>query len=307
MDELFFVFANSITSLVLCMAVGFFCYKKQLLTSVHISGLTELLIRVSLPATVFISLMRPFSRDLLFNSLTALFVFACLILLGGFIGGVLAKIIKASEAEREVWQFGSAFGNFGFMGLPVVLVVFGPEGLIYVSTALISTNILSFTYGARLFKAAPRQVKIMDLMIQSPVIPAAVLGYFMFLSGLRFPSPLESSLGLLAGITTPVSMIVIGAVLAKENLKEAFLDVRLIPHTLLRLLVLPLLTLFVLRAIFASTLMVYVLATMMAMPVGAITVILAEKYAKNSNIAARIVVVTTLLSAITMPMLSLLF
>ena len=307
MDELFFVFANSITSLVICMAVGFFCYKKQLLTSVHISGLTNLLIRVAMPATVFTSLMRPFSRDLLFDSLTALLIFAFLVLSSGFLGGVLAKLIKASEAEREVWQFGSAFGNFAFMGIPVVMAVFGPEGLIFVSTAMIATNTLSFTYGVRLFKDGPRQVRIMDFLVQSPVVPAALLGYVMFLTGFRFPSPVESGIGLLSGITTPVSMIVIGAVLARENLKEALLDMRLIPHTVLRLLVLPVLTFIVLRTIFGSILMVYVLTTLMAMPVGAITVILSEKYAKNSMLAARFVVVTTLLSAITMPMLSLMF
>ena len=307
MDELFFVFANSITSLVICLAVGFFCYKRQLLSSVHITGLTDLLIRIAMPATVFTSLMRPFSRDLLFDSLSALFVFAILVLLSGFLGGVLARLIKATDAEHEVWQFGSAFGNFAFMGIPVVLAVFGPEGLIFVSTAMIATNILSFTYGVRLFKNAPKQVKFLDFFTQSPVVPAAVLGYVMFLTGFRFPSPVENGIGFLSGITTPVSMIVIGAVLAKENLKEALLDARLIPHTLLRLVILPLFTFFVLRAIFGDILMVYVLTTLMAMPVGAIAVILAEKYAKNPVIAARFVVVTTLLSAVTMPLLSLLF
>ena len=307
MDELFFAFANSITSLVLCMAVGFFCYKKQLLTSVHISGLTDLLIRVAMPATIFTSLMRPFTRDLLFDSLMALFIFLILIPFSGFLGGVLAKLLKASDAEREVWQFGSSFGNFGFMGIPVVLAVFGTEGLIFVSSAMIATNTLSFTYGVRLFKNAPRQFVLKEFLARSPVVPAAVLGYVMFLTGLRFPSPVESGIGLLSGITTPVSMIVIGAVLAKENLKEAMLDVRLVPHTVLRLVVLPLFTLFVLRAIFGSVLMVYVLTTLMAMPVAALTVILAEKYAMNSNLAARFVVITTLFSAITMPVLSLIF
>ena len=307
MGELFVIFANSITSLVLCMAVGFFCYKKRILTNVHISGLTDLVIRVALPATVFISLMRPFSRDLLFDSLTALLVFALLILFSGFFGGVLAKLMNASDIEREVWQFGSAIGNHAFVGIPVVLAVFGPEGLFYVSTAIIATNVLAFTYGVRLFKDAPRKIRIMDFLGQSPVVPAAALGYVMFLTGFRFPSPIESGIGLISGITTPASMIVIGAVLAKENLKEALLDVRLIPHTLLKLVVLPVFTLFALRAIFGSTLMVYVLATLMAMPVGALTVMFAEKYTKNAGLAARFVVVTTLLSAITMPVLSLLF
>ena len=307
MDELFSAFAGSVTSLVLCMAVGFFCYKKQLLNSVHISGLTDLVIRVAMPASIFTSLMRPFSRDLLIDSVMALFIMVFLIFFGGFSGGFLAKIIKASEDEREVWQFGSAFGNFGFMGIPVVLAVFGTEGLIFVSSAMIATNILSFTYGSKLFKDAPKQFTFMDFLVNRPVIPAALLGYVMFVTGFRFPSPVESGIGLLSGITAPISMIVIGAVLAKENLKEALLDMRLIPHTLLRLVVLPVLTFFALRAIFGNVLMVFVLTTLMAMPVGAITVILAEKYAKSSNIAARFVVITTLLSAITMPVLSLMF
>ena len=307
MDELFFVFANNITSLVLCMAVGFFCYRKQLLTNVHISGFIILLTRVAMPAAVLTSLMRPFSRDLLLNSLIAPIIFTFLIIISGTLAGILAKLIKASEAEREVWQFGSAFGNVAFMGIPVVLAVFGPDGLIFVSTVLIATNILSFTYGVRLFRDSPKHVKIIDFLIQSPVVPAAMLGYVMFLTGLRFPAPMENGIGLLGGITTPVSMVVIGAVLAKENLKESLLDVRLIPHTFLKLAIMPLLTLFTLRAIFGNILMVQVLTTLVAMPVGAITVILAEKYAINPVIAARFVVVTTLLSAITMPLLSLLF
>ena len=307
MSELFLVFVDSIATLLIGMAIGFFCYRKRIITDIHIPGLIDLLVRITMPATVFISLMRPFSRELLFENLTTLAIFTCLTFMSGILGGVLAKLMRASDAEREVWQFGSAFGNVTFMGIPVILVVFGPEGLIFVSMSMIASNILTFTYGIRMFKSAPKHLNIMKLLAENPVIPAAVLGFAMFLTGLRFPSTIENSVSLLAAITTPLSMIVFGAILARNNLIEAFLDIRLIPHSILKLVVLPIITLFVLRSIFGSTLMVHVLATLVAMPVAAKTVILAEKYAENSSIAARFVVVTTLLSAISVPLLSLLF
>ena len=307
MGDIFFVFANSIAALVLCMAVGFFCYKKQVITEAHVTGFTTLLVRVTMPATIFISLMRPFTHELLLESLTALVILASLILFGGFLGGILARLIRASNAEREALQFGSAFANFGFMGVPVVTAVFGIEGLIFVTMGMFATNLLSFTYGVRLFRDAPREINIISFLVQTPAVPVAVVAYIMFVTGFRFPFPIENGIRLIGGITTPLSMIVIGAVLAKENLKEALLDTRLIPHTLLRLFVLPVMTFFALRAVFGSILMVYVLTTLMAMPVGAMTVILAEKYAKSAKLAARFVVITTLLSAITMPVLSLMF
>lgn len=306
MDGLFFAFANSIASLVVCMAVGFFCSRRGVIGDGHVSGFTELLVRVAMPATVFMSLMRPFSAELLAESLAALFSFSLLVVLGGFAGGALARLIGATEAEREVWQFGSAFGNFSFMGIPVVLAVFGQEGLIFVSMAMVGTNILSFTYGISIFRARPARAGLAAFLAQNPVIPAAALGFVFFVTELRLPKLLESGAGLLDGLTAPLSMLVIGAVLSRGKLSDAFTDFRALPHVALRLAALPVASLLLLGAAFGDGLMVRVLACLMAMPVGAITVLLAEKYAEDPAIAARFVVATTLLSVITVPLFSLL-
>ena len=305
MNELFFVFANSITSLVLCMAVGFFCFRKKMLTDTHVSGLTDLIIKVSLPATIFTSLMRPFSSDLLFDLLMTIVFFALLTIIAGTMGKGLAKLMKANPDETEAWQFGSAFGNIAFMGIPIVHAVFGPEGVIFVAMSMIASNILSFTYGLRIFKAKPN-IDILSICRDSPALPTVFIGFVMFLTGVRLPSPVENGIGFLSGITTPISMIVIGAVLAKENLKEALLDVRILPHAFLRLVMFPVLSLVVLRTIFGDSLMVSVLVALKAMPVAAMTVILAKKHAKFPGISARFVVVTTLLSIATVPLISLL-
>ena len=305
MNELFFVFANSITSLVLCMAVGFFCFRKKILTDTHVSGLTDLIIKVSLPATIFTSLMRPFSRELLFDLLMAIVFFAALTLLAGTLGGGLAKLMKATKDETEAWQFGSAFGNIAFMGIPIVNAVFGPEGVIFVAMSMIASNLLSFTYGLRIFNAKPK-IDVLSICKNTPALPTVLVGFVMFLTGIRLPSPVENGIGFLSGITTPISMIVIGAVLAKENLREALLDLRILPHSFLRLVFFPIATLLILRAVFGDTLMVNVLVALKAMPVAAMTVILAEKHAKHPGISARFVVVTTLLSIVTVPLISLL-
>ena len=306
MNELFFVFANSITSLVLCMAVGFFCFRKKMLDETHVSGLTSLIIRVSLPATIFTSLMRPYSRELLFDLLMTIVFFAMLTLAAGTMGKGLAKLLKATEDEAEAWQFGSAFGNIAFMGIPIVHAVFGPEGVIFVAMSMIASNLLSFTYGLRIFKASPKKIDLVSVFRDSPALPTVFVGFVMFITGIRLPSPVENGIGFLSGITTPLSMIVIGAVLAKENLKEALLDVRILPHTFLRLVFFPVATLMVLRAIFGDTLMVNVLVALKAMPVAAMAVILAEKHSPFPGISARFVVVTTLLSIVTVPLISLL-
>jgi len=307
MNGLFITFSNSLISLALCIAVGFFCRRRKLFNDAHTAGMLELLVKVAMPCAVFMSLMRPFTTALLLESIAAFFITGGFFLLGGLMAIGVARLMKASREERQGWRFGLTFGNVGFMGIPVITAVFGYEGLFYVAMALASFNLLTFTMGIKIFdtegttKTSPIQV-----IIQNPALAGTIIGFIFFLTGLRLPTPIEDGVALIANLNSPLSMILIGSLLAKQSIKDTFTDIRVLPPNAIKLIVVPLLSLLVLRWFIPNPIMLGTIVTLMAMPPAANTAIFAEKYGGESVAATRLVVVGTLLCVITVPLISLL-
>jgi len=306
MSELFFAFVNSLTALGICIVIGYICRRTQAINDTHTTGMTNLLVRVATPCTMFMALMRPFSRDLLFESLATIVITGVIYILGGYLGLAIAKLMKASPGDRQSWQFGVAFGNVGFMGIPVVLAVFGYDGLIYVAMALTSFNLLTFTVGARMFDNAPKGFSLKALLTRNPAIIAVIFGSFFFLTGRRLPEAIEGGISLIGGITAPLSMILLGVILARQSLKDAFTDMRLLAPVAAKLLIVPLVSLPILSWIIPNPLMFRVIITLMAMPPGALTVIFAEQFEADAFSAAKFIVIGTILCAVTVPLISLL-
>jgi len=307
MNSLFVAFSNSIIALGMCIIAGYFCRRTRMLTDVHTSGFAALLIKVTLPCTIIVSFMRPFSRELLFESLATFFITGVIYIFGGYLGLFLSKIMGATPGERQSWSFGVAFGNIAFMGIPVVMAVFGEDGLIYVSMAMASFNLVAFTHGVRMFDDAPKEINLKSLFRHNPALVAVVIGIVFFVTGLRLPMAFEGGFVLIGSLTTPVSMIFIGMLLAKQRLKDALMDFRVLPYVGIRLVVIPLAVFFVLQWFVPNPLMLNVIVTLMAMPVAAMTAIFAEQYNADAVAAAKIVVVSTVLCVVTVPLIALLF
>ena len=125
-----------------------------------------------------------------------------------------------------------------------------------------------------------------------------------FLTGFRLPAALEGGIALISGITSPISMILIGTILAKQRLKDALVDIRILPPVAIKLLAMPVLAWLALRWIVPNPLMLGVIVTLMAMPAAAATAIFAEQYGGDSPTAAKLVVVSTIICVITVPLVS---
>jgi len=307
MDGLFITFSNSLIALALCIAVGFFCRRRQLFDDNHTAGMLELLVKVAMPCAVFMSLMRPFTTALLLESVATFFITGGIFLIGGLMGLGVARIMKASLQERQSWRFGLTFGNIGFMGIPVITAVFGYEGLFYVAMALASFNLITFTIGIKIFDTeGTTKTNPVKIIINNPALAGTIIGFIFFLTGLRLPAPIEGGVTLIAGMNSPLSMILIGALLAKQPIKETFTDIRVLPPNAVKLIVIPLASLLVLRWFIPNPIMLGTIVTLMAMPPAANTAIFAEKFGSDSVAATRLVIVGTLLCVITVPLISLL-
>ena len=190
------------------------------------------------------------------------------------------------------------------MGYPVSLALFGKESLFYVSLINLPFGILVFTIG--IFMMRPDLARNPDLKkIINPGLVASVLGLFLFIIGFTIPSPLSDAFSLLGSVTTPVAMIIIGALLATMPIGSMLGDIRIGVVSLSRLLVIPLLFWLVARIFITDPIILGVSVLLAAMPVAANSVLIAEEYGVNSELASKGVFISTLLSIITIPAIEL--
>jgi len=306
---MFFIFVNNLTTLAVCMLVGYIGRKCGIFTDVNNAALSTTLVKVTLPCTVFISMMRPFSPTLLIESLATLLLSAVVYLSGYVLGALLARVMKASHSEKRVWQFSLVFANVGYMGFPITQAVFGYEGLIYTSMANVSFNVLAFSLGVYLFKSGDDRENVkanIKSIVLNPALVATYIGFVFFVTGLRLPGVIEDGVGLVGSMTTPLSMILVGSILAKNKLRLLVGDPRVLPVIFLRLLGIPVASFFVLRLFISNPVMLGVVVILAAMPAAALTVIFAEQYKGDTALASKLVALSSALCLLSIPVISLL-
>ena len=304
---MFMTVVNSLIVLAICMLAGYIGRKTHILTDELNSGLSTILVKLALPALIFSSMIRPFSRTLLLESLATLILSAVVYLSGYFIGMGLARLMKAGEDEKRVWQFSLIFANVGYMGFPVMQAVFGYEALIYTSMANVSFNVLAFSIGVYLFKRDISSIRAsIKPLLLNPALVAIYIGFVFFVTGFRLPAAVHEGIQTVGDLTVPLAMMLVGAILAKSKLFSLVSDPRVLPIIFLRLLGIPIATLFILRPFIHNHLMLSVIVMLAAMPVAALTVIFAEQYKGDTALASKLVALSSFLCMLTIPLISLL-
>jgi len=221
------------------------------------------------------------------------------------IGVVFCRLVPSTSEEKGVFQFMLVFPNTMFMGIPVALAVLGPSSLFYVILFNVPFYFLVFTLGVWLL-ARGRPEKIDLSVLLSPGLIAAIVGLVLFLVHYTIPAPVEYGLDLVGSATTPLAMLVVGAMLATLPLARLAGDWRVYLVTALRLLVFPVAAFLVLSPFIADRLLLGVAVLLIAMPVAANSVLLSEEYKVDATLASQGVFISTVLCLATIPLLELL-
>ena len=319
MTELFNAFLGSLVSLIMCMMIGFICRRAGIIDDKIVSGLTTLLVKVALPCTVFISMMRPFTNTLLLEAGASFALSITMYLLGGLFGFIVFYFIIKGQKKRgikpiskpyyNIMIFSLIFANVGYMGYPVIQAVFGEEGMFYASMSNAAFNLLAFTLGIQMFyrhssqKTNHAPPSTFRLLVFNFALIATVVGFTFFVTGWRLPGPIYNGVQMIGGMTAPISMLIVGAILGKSPLKSMLNDWKVFPLIVARHIILPLAAYMALKQFVPNKTMLGVLIVLMAMPVASITAIFAEEYKCEPAFASKLVVLSTLLSVITVPMI----
>ena len=210
------------------------------------------------------------------------------------------------KKKSAIQEFGAAFSNAGFIGIPLVQMIFGDEAVFYVASFVALLNILQWTYGLLIF-TGDKKVVSKKKIITNPIVISLMAGLILFVAPIEVPEMIQSVISTIAAMNGPVAMFVLGTYLAQVELREIFRDKESYWCAGIRLFIIP--------AVTALALMVlpkeyYVLKgavlLVAAAPVGSNVAIFAQLYDKDYQKAVKDICLSTIFSIVSMPLISML-
>ena len=297
---MFIQMVNIQAALLLYLLAGVLCRRLKIITPGNQQNFIDLLLTILMPCMVFNS-FRSVTLEMLRNTLSVLAVSLAVCLLSWLLGKALYR--RAPADRRDVLRYATLINNAGFAGLPLAQEMFGEEGLIYASVFLIPIRIFMWSAGVTMLSRQKADWKAVCLkLLKNPCIIAVFLGLVRGLLQIAFPPFVETALARLGDCVSPLSMVLIGSIIAGVE-PRGLLDKWVVGYTGLRLLVLPLCVLAAGRLLALPTAVTGTAVTLTAMPAATTTALLAARYGADVAFASRLVLVSTVLSLVTAPLL----
>ena len=278
-------------------AVGCYMRRKSVMTDPVIKGVNAILLRVAWPCMILMTTQKERSDDVTASFLLILLITLIVLAAGCLITYSLSRK-TAADRTRAIFTVLSVMPNAGFIGLPIIKAIYGDTGVFFLSAFLVGFNLVTWTLCVFLFTG----VSIRSLKAAlNPGFISAVAGTALFLLRVSLPTPLLSMVTQLGGLTTPLAMLLLGARLSQIPPKT-LLDRKLWLGAGIKLLVMPLITLAVMRLMRVDETLTGITVLCMAMPSPAVAQLFAEKYDGDVPFAAAGISLTTLMCIVTIPL-----
>lgn len=294
---------NALMLVALCLP-GFFLTKANVLKEEHIKGFAVFLLYVCSPALSIYSFQQAeCNMEILINIGILLLVttFMQVLIMGiGFLINI--KTYKIDGASR-VATVAAAFGNVGFFGVPILqaLLPDHPEAMVYSAVMSVMMNLIGWTLGMFMMSGDRKHVSVKNFLI-NPTTLCLLIALPLFFTNTSFPKPVMNFVEFFSKMSTPTAMTVLGMRLAFVKFKD-LMDYRQVVAIFLKLIALPLITFGIMYALPVDETLKISTYILSCMPPAAITLNFAELSNTSPKTAANIVVVGSLLVAITLPVL----
>lgn len=280
----------SVTAPVFLLALVGFVWVK-LGFEYRVEFVTRLSMTLSVPCLIFVALMQTDIDPAALADLSLASLVAYLLIAVIFTG-----VVMLGALDRSTYLAPLIFGNTGNIGLPLALFAFGNEGLSYAVVVFAVMAILSFTVGILLVAGSGSVTRV----LKEPMVAGTLLGALFLWQGWETPEFLTNTLELIGQMAIPLMLITLGVAIARLSVS------RLAPAVLLSALKAAVCAgigwavalWFALPATAAAILVLQVTT-----PVAVTSYLIAEKYKADSETVAGLVIASTLLSVIFLPLI----
>ena len=282
----------------LLVVVGFLVRKKTIIGETGRKEMVNFCLYVTLPFNIFHSFQMEWEWEMLKSFAEVLLLSAGYCILSIIMSHIF---YRTTETERrKPLRYGTIVSNGGFLGNPVIEGIYGANGLFYASVFMLPVRIVMWSVGTSCFMKEKRE-NLFKKVLTHPCIVAIYLGLIVMIAGIDFPVSVENTISGISSCNTPLSMMLVGMMLAEMNPK-GILDRTMVLYTAVRLLLIPAVLFGITAALPIPDLLRGITVIIAGMPAPVTTALLSAKYHGNEGYATGMIFVTTILSLFTLPM-----
>lgn len=303
MENLIFT-VNSVIPLFGVMAIGYFLRQKNFFTPEFLKVLNKFCFKVALPCLLF---KNTYESDIATTFNPKLLLFAAAGVVGScLVSAAVLPFLAGTRNKRKLSAMiqGSFRTNTALFGLPLVINMFGEENsapiVMLTMTVVPLFNIVAVVLLTLYSEEEGKTLSVRSIaneLLQNGLIWGTLIGIAFALAGLRLPQVVEEPIFDMASVATPMAMLSLGG---QFDFKGAISNLKYnIVTCVMRLVAIP--GVMVLLALAAGFRGVELgsLFVVFCSPTATSSFIMAESMGSDGELAAEIVVSTTLFSMFT--------
>ena len=222
---------------------------------------------------------------------------------------LLPRSLTKKKDDEGIVGFALMFGNVGFMGYPVVASIFGQQAVFYAAVLNVVNTFAVFTIGTILIVGDLSDGRrFQKKVLYSTPMLSAYLAMLIVAFGIDgIPGIISQPLTMIGNITVPAALLIIGSSMSQLSARSMLGNMTVYTTTVFRLLLIPIGLYYLCSALGFDSYVVNINTLVVAMPVATYGTILCLKYNRDTTLITETTLITTLLSMITIPLLTILF
>lgn len=299
------VILQQMAVIAIMVSIGIFLFKKGTIDSLTSKKISSIIVDVCNPALILSSIlsgnMTAGHKDLITAMIISVIFYAFLIILGF----IFPLLIRAPKDKRRFYNMMNVYTNIGFIGIPLAKAILPENAILYVIVMNVMYSLLFYTHGILVLSGGKEKLDLKKVLSPGTILAVAALVVFWF--DLKLPPVFANSVSYIGNATVFLSMIMLGAMIARSDIKKGFKDIRIWIYVAVRMTAVPAAAALILKALGFDPVTVLAVCLIAAMPVGNLPLIQAEKTGEDTQILSSAITVSTIMSLLTITALMSLF
>jgi len=285
------------------MIIGFLAVKANFLARDSLPVITKLFARVIVPFILFVNTVNGATREDVIKNFYLSGIYLCVFITVIVIARVLAKLLRLKGNKAPLFAVANSFGNVGFVGIPLLVSVFGQGAMLYVTMYAFVDQFIFWTYGYTMTFPVDNKLKFKPKtlvnMINAPII-AMILSIVLIMFNLKVPALLDKAFTSMAVSGTALPFLYIGGMLATLNIKKLLKNYEFFIGTSMKMIIVPVCLFLVLRAIGLEHETAVASALLFGLPTVSLIPMLASANGSDAEYGTAAVLINTVASLFTL-------
>lgn len=298
----FLILLEQVKLFAVYIVMGVVLVKMHVLDSEKLEGISSLVLKMALPLLIFTNTINGVSKQQLSESIPILLCAVTAYTLLFVLMILMAKVFHMPQEFKKLYRALGMFGNIGFMGIPILTSIFPKNGIVYIGVVTIIDQLLLWTVGVQLTagESSDKKSFVWKKMI-NPVVVAVLLSIMFVLMGWKLPAFINKAFTNVGGTATSLALIYLGGVFASMRILDCVKKIEFYGITIVKMLIFPICFFMLLRLFPINQELCVTMALLTGMPSMSSLVMMAGKNDSGGEYMAGGVLVTTVLSLITLP------